>query len=168
MELKTNRGVIFLIDDEDYHLVKDIKWNQSSKGYIRGYCRVAKRQIILHRLVMDVWKKSIPIIDHINRIKTDNRKCNLRFCTQSENQKNITPRGKSKYLGVSIHTTFVDYKTKSGVVKTYKYASFRSSISANGKWMCLGKFKNEIDAAKAYNEAAIKYHGEFANLNIFE
>ena len=42
------------------------------------------------------------------------------------------------------------------------------SISVNNKTVTVGQYANEIDAAKAYNEAAIKYHGEFANLNIID
>lgn len=38
-------------------------------------------------------------------------------------------------------------------------------IMANGKRIFLGLFKKTVDAAKAYNDAAIKYHGEFAFLN---
>jgi len=61
---------------------------------------------------------------------------------------NRIARGKRKYLGVSYNRKYI-----------------RAKISVNGKNINLGYFKTEIDAAIAYNEAAIKYHGEFANLN---
>jgi hypothetical protein len=72
------------------------------------------------------------------------------------NQKKQLNRS-SAYKGVYIHKR--KYKDK-------EYSSFVAGITLNFKRLYLGSFKNEIDAAIAYNEAAIKYHGEFANLNI--
>lgn len=169
MELKTKKGESFLIDEEDYNLVKNITWHKSSKGYIRGWCKIRKKRISLHRLVMGIWEKSTPIIDHIDRNPSNNKKDNLRTCTLSENQRNRTPSGKSKYLGVSIYTYMRKYITSSGEIRFYASKKpFRAQIAKDGKYINLGKFDNEIDAAKKYNEFALKYHGEFANLNTFD
>ena len=73
----------------------------------------------------------------------------------SENCKNTSSRkdSTSKYLGVSFHKM-----TK----------KWQASVYNNQTQIYIGLFKNEIDAAKAYNESAKKYHGEFANINLFD
>jgi hypothetical protein len=101
----------------------------------------------MHR---DILKASSSMLtDHINQNKLDNRKSNLRECTPTQNQGN-RPKPKhaktSKFKGViwcKIHECFV----------------------ARGLRKNLGHFKNEIDAAKAYNRWATDYFKEFALLN---
>lgn len=92
------------------------------------------------------------LIDHINHNPLDNRKCNLRICSFKQNRHNSTSvkNSSSKYMGVS-------YDKRRGY--------FRVQLAINGKQKELGRFQNEIDAAKFYNEQAIKHYGEFANLN---
>jgi hypothetical protein len=96
-------------------------------------------------------RKSI-LIDHINHNGLDNRKANLRLATPAQNSRNRRPvgRGSSQYKGVS-------YRKTDGV--------FIADIRAGRKRIYLGCFKREIEAAKAYDTAAKKYHGEFASLN---
>ena len=139
-----------IIDTEDYKKVKNIKW--SLDGY--GYVCCSKRDgtcFKLHRVVLGLSEsKKNP--DHIDNDPLNNRKLNLRICTQHQNtcnnkkQKNNT----SGYKGVSRD------KSKN---------KWRARIKVNYKEMHLGIFENKIDAAKAYNRAAIKYFGEFAKLN---
>lgn len=168
MELKTNKGEYFLIDDEDYELVKDITWCKNARGYIRGWCKNRKKRVSIHRLIMGVFDSRLPFVDHITGEPIDNRKSNLRFCTYSENNKNRKASGKSKFLGVSKHTSNTKYKLKCGTIKISSRTSFRCTLHIKKKQIHLGLFDDEIDAAKAYNEAAIKYHGEFARLNTFK
>lgn len=53
-----------------------------------------------------------------------------------------------------------------GVSTNHKYTNkFRASIYRGGKRIHLGYFGKPEDAARAYDEAAIKYHGKFARLN---
>ncbi len=91
-------------------------------------------------------------VDHINGNPLDNRRENLRICENAENNRNkgLTKASTSGYKGVSL------YK-RSGTWRAY--------IVTNYKQKHLGTFDNPIDAAKAYNVAAIKFHGEFARLN---
>jgi len=144
----------FIIDNDDYDLVKDYIWMTTSKGgYIRGYKRgMCYKYVFLHRLIMNVLDSKDIVIDHINRNPLDNRKSNLRKCTKSQNKKNRTSSGKSKYLGVSV------INTKQGIFYT-------AQISIDKKQTYLGRFKNEKEAALCYDNAAIIYHKEFANLN---
>tara|TARA_R110002167_G_scaffold20176_2_gene74155 strand:+ start:1039 stop:1545 length:507 start_codon:yes stop_codon:yes gene_type:complete len=90
-------------------------------------------------------------VDHINRNRLDNRTSNLRPCTVSQNNANRKGSNKtSRYKGVS--------KCKS----TGKWVV---RISNGGKYLSGGRFLEEKEAAKKYNEMAIKIFGEFAYLN---
>lgn len=86
-------------------------------------------------------------IDHINGVKSDNRIDNLRSCTKSQNMANVGKRSgtSSSYKGVSWH-------------KRYNKWTVAARIH-------LGNFDSEEDAAKAYDKAVSKIHGEFARLN---
>jgi hypothetical protein len=106
--------------------------------------------VTMHRELMNQPKGFL--VDHRNTDTLDNRRSNLRLATCSQNQwnrqkiKNTT----SRFVGVSF------YKSRK------KWVAY---IDAAGKRISLGYFNSEIDAARAYDEAAKKYHGEFARLN---
>lgn len=91
-------------------------------------------------------------VDHRNRDKSDNRWGNLRPATPSQNKWNGTGRRNrsSQFRGV--------YHDK-------QRGKWRASISAYRKTVALGRFNTEIEAARAYDEAARAMHGEFATLN---
>lgn len=147
MELFTKKRQSFLIDDDDFNLVKDINWSMTN-GYFIGYFKKNKKQYYLHRVIMGIHEYSSPMVDHINGDRSDNRKANLRLCTNAENSRNRKSTGSSIYLGVS--------KINS---------KFHAKITTNQVKRFLGVFDTEIKAAEAYNNAAKEYHGEFANLN---
>lgn len=89
-------------------------------------------------------------IDHINRIKDDNRWENLRLATQGENQRNkVMPVGVSGFRGV-----------------VRKGSKWRAQINAGfGSQLVIGIFDLALDAAIAYDNYAKSLHGEFAILN---
>jgi hypothetical protein len=91
-------------------------------------------------------------VDHINGDGFDNRRCNLRLATSTQNNYNrrITSRRTSKYKGV-------DYRPSK--------KAYRARITVNKQKIFLGYFPDETSAAKAYDLAAKKYHKEFAVLN---
>lgn len=159
------KGHEVLIDKDKIELVLKYKWHISKSGensfYVATNIPIGNKQkkLFLHRLILNSSSETNTLlVDHINRNSLDNRLCNLRLCTFSENARNSSSRknSSSKYLGVSIRS------------KKYKKRIYAAQIKDFKKIIKLGYFANEIEAAKAYNEAAIKYHGEFANLNKFE
>jgi hypothetical protein len=122
--------------------------------YARGRLATSKgkgRLTYMHQEIIEVPKGMV--VDHINHDGMDNRRANLRAATRAQNTRNRKKFAKSsgsKYKGI--------YWRK----KTRKWEVM---ITFERKRIFLGCFRSEIDAAKAYDHAAIKYHGEFACLN---
>lgn len=148
-EIQLTQGKVALVDDEDYERLKDYSWCLSSEGY--AYGSINKKREYMHRIIMNA-PKGIDV-DHINRIRTDNRKENLRLCSRSENRMNSTKRdilATSKYKGVYLNK------------KTLRWCAL---IKINKKGIHIGTFDDEIEAAKAYNDAVDKYHGEYGVKN---
>lgn len=149
MDFVLSNGVVVLIDSEDYELVRNYKWYISGSGYVESFSNGnnKKKRILLHRLILNA--PTHLETDHINRNPLDNRKSNIRLCTHSQNMCNRTnKRNTTGYRGVS------------------QYANrWVAYICHNKKRMNLGSFIEIKDAARAYNRAAMKYHGEFAHLN---
>ena len=107
--------------------------------------------IYMHHELIDVADGLL--IDHVNQDSMDNRRANLRGATRAQNIRN---RKKFSTSSVSKYKGIYRYKDKKRWV---------ARIMFERKRIHLGIFRNEIDAAKAYDRAAIKYHGEFASLN---
>lgn len=106
----------------------------------------------MHRMIMNASKGFV--VDHINHNGLDNRKANLRLVTNAQNSYN-RPCFKKK-------GSPSQYK---GVYWSKRDNKWQVQISCKGKVKTIGQFKDEIQAAKAYDKAAKKYHGEFAYLN---
>lgn len=145
-----------IVDDEDYEIINKKRWCV----IIGKHTIYAKRTIKINNkrvciLMHNVISGAISPLqtDHINHNGLDNRKENLRVCSQSENNCNKKEiLGKVKYHGVTKYC-------KNG--KTF-YVAF---IKKDKKSKNLGTFKDPIEAAKAYDKAAILLFGEFARLN---
>lgn len=137
-----------IIDENDHFLFKKYFW-YLSHGYL--VYKTKSRTITFHREILNL-KDSDIIVDHINMNKLDNRKCNLRIASKSKNamNRNAPKQNTSGYKGVSWR---LDRK------------KWRAYIVLMGKQYSLGLFDKKEDAAMSYNDAAIKYHGEFARLN---
>lgn len=148
------RGLFTLVNDSDYGYLNQFKWYASligKKYYARRFIKVkGKRNMIsMHRVIMNTPKGMQ--VDHVDNNGLNNQRVNLRNCTQLQNRFNCLVRGnKTGYKGVS---------------KAEGANRWKAFITAYGKRHYLGCFKTSIDAAKAYNLAAKKYHGSFARLN---
>ena len=108
----------------------------------------------MHRAIMET--PAGVQVDHIDHNGLNNQKDNLRNCSFLQNQMNKNGNINSKYIGLSHFTS--KYKGKE-----YKY--IKAQIMINRKKIHLGCFKTEAAAAKAYDLAATRLKGEFANLN---
>lgn len=150
----TEKGEKFWFDKEDYDKIKNICWSYNASGYVVGLINGKGTLVRLHRLVMGFENESTPIIDHIKHGNTyehkyDNRKCNLRIVTSSQNQMNkyIQSNNTSGCPGVSFDTST---------------NSWKAYIKINGKQITLGRFKEKEDAVRARKEAEEKYFGEYS------
>jgi hypothetical protein len=115
-----------------------------------------KYSYYVHRLVYAMATgKNIDdtFIDHVETLQKRNIISNLREASHEQNMRN---RGKSKAKYTS------DYKC---VYWNQKRQRWIAKMQANGKYIWIGTFNSEIEAARAYNEAALRHHGEFASLN---
>ena len=140
IQLKSNKGQT-IVDDDDFALLSRHVWSLHSEGY--AICRTVNgSNVFLHRLVMGTSPKVGLYVDHINRDKLDNRKENLRFVTNSENQFN---------RAVSAKNTGVTWHTASG--------KWRARMRINGKELYLGIFNKKQEAVKARHEA-LRKHGK--------
>lgn len=157
-EIHIVRDIYALVDDEDYELLSSLKWHIHSAGYaVRNAPRIKGKPqstIYMHRLILNAPEDKV--IDHINGEKLDNRRCNLRICTQSQNSKNQR-KGNKKYTS--------KYK---GVYYSERDRKWKGTMCIDRKSYNLGTFITQEGAAMAYNERALSAFGEFASLNIID
>lgn len=157
------QGQFTLVDDEDFDRINKFRWcahkGRTGKYYAEGGVGLTKRY--MHKMIMNTPDGMVT--DHIDGNGLNNQKSNLRVCTRSQNSMNKKGHGKTSiYKGVHFNT--YARKNRTGQV-ILNYGYWKGSIVCDRKHIHLGTFKTEIEAAKAYDEAAKKYHGEFAVLN---
>jgi hypothetical protein len=147
-----------LVDDEDFEELNQFKWGvQKEKNtfYVKRMVWIGNKRtsVKMHRFIMKLKEGNKLVVDHINHNGLDNQKSNLRVCTSLQNNWNATSakNSSSKYLGVSWY--------RAG-------NKWHSQIRINGNVKHLGFFAKELDAAVAYDVAAIINRQEFVNLNV--
>ena len=153
-----NRGKYAIVDVRDYGWLSKSHWFvQDGQRTFYAVRRVTvreggKQQVVwMHREIIGAADGEF--VDHINHNGLDNRRANLRKATRAQNaQHRRKPRvkSKSKYKGLC-------WQKRTG--------KWHSRIHVNGVHKFIGSFTDEHEAAKAYDDAAKKYHGEFAVLN---
>ena len=152
----TSRGDIFYFDKEDFDKIKKFSWNYSNEGYVQGVVNVnGKRKYVKqHRFILDA--PSGYLTDHINRVRYDNRKSNLRLVTDKENSINITRRkdNTSGFTGVYYHK---------------RDNLWIASISIDGKQLELLRTPSKELAIRARLKGELEYYGEYSpNYNRLE
>lgn len=154
--VKIAPGIVVLVDLADEPLVYSHKWRAvSDSGHL--YARAVavidgeRKSVQLHRLIVGASRGQI--VDHINGNGLDNRRANLRICSNRQNCRNsAVHKGKktSRYKGVSL---------------IRESGKFRASIMCSGVKINLGNYAVEEDAACAYDTAARKLFGAYARTN---
>jgi hypothetical protein len=153
-----------IVDAEDYERLNTFKWQarRYTTGWYAGRRSRAsegngRKMVWMHKVVIE--PPAGMLIDHRNQNGLDNRRTNLRIATIAENACN---RRKTKTACTSRYKGVTFYK------EPHRQKRWGAEITKNGRRIRLGRYKNEIEAARAYDEAAKKYHGEFASLNFPE
>jgi hypothetical protein len=153
---------VVLVDDEDFAAMSQYRWQRAARG--RTFYARSRRTVggVTEANYMHVLIAGYPMVDHINGNGLDNRRENLRPVSSLENNRNS--RKPATYKGRS---TTSDFK---GVCQSLqgKRRPWRAVIKVNYKQIYLGTFVTEEDAAYAYDVAAKKFFGEYAQLNFPE
>lgn len=151
-------GYVALVDDEDYERLSAYSWHahicREPSGYKKVYARRITSEggnqirVYMHR---DVLSCELGI-DHRDTNGLNNQRSNLRPATQSQNNANFRKRGgcASAHKGVSW------FKER---------RKWQAKITVNYKQIHIGLFRDECDAALAYNLKALEAFGEFARFN---
>lgn len=141
------------VDKDLYDELSKHSWHINNRGYVlrTGNINGKTTRIYMHRFILDAPKGSY--VDHINGDRLDNRKENLRIATNAQNIRNsaLKSSNSSGFKGVSWRAD----KNK-----------WQAKITYNYRQKHLGLFSSKREAAIAYNEAAKRYHGTFAKINI--
>lgn len=161
-QIQLSNGMKVLVDEFWYPLLAPMKWTAfQTKGNPYVYARRnfpgpdgRRRPLFMHRIIAGALDGEV--VDHKNRNSLDNRTENLRPCTQRQNMQNSKRPAKntSGYKGV--------WKYSPSGRKKMWCARIRDE---HGRQTFIGSFATREEAALAYNEAAVRFHGEFARLN---
>jgi hypothetical protein len=153
-------GKFTIVEPRDYYWLNKFNWclwDNGSNRYAKRVLYDPKAGIKTESMHREIMKPAFGLlVDHRNGDGLDNRRENLRPATQLENCRNkrkTRSKTSSRFIGVCFDK---------------QYNKWRAYIRYAGKRIWLGKYANEIDAAKAHDAAAKKYHGEFARLNFPE
>lgn len=157
LERKDGSVLRAIIDAADYPLIQKYRWcarqsPQSRTTYAACAIYISSNKsasVTLHGVLCPIW----PEVDHVDGDGLNNRRINLREATRAQQMMNIKKRRtktSSQFKGV-------------GWDKRRKH--YRAYIQDNKKYIHLGYFNDEEDAARAYDDAAIKLFGDFASIN---
>lgn len=149
-------GMFALVDAGDSAAVLAHKWHPQRRhdgGAVYAQTSLfaggLERPISLHRFILQPPPGMV--VDHISGDGLDNRRANLRICTQHQNAHNTyRPRGRSRFKGVTWHK---------------QMQKWQAEICIRGKHIYLGLFSDEVEAARVRDAFALAELGSFARLN---
>jgi len=159
-KIRLTEGKFTLVDQNDFYWLNNFDWvtKRGNKSFYAvrfdNDCAKWPKMVSMHRQIMN--SPAGLLVDHRNLDGLDNRRDNLRLATYCQNNCNI----KISKAGCSSQ-----YR---GVHWDKQVKRWRAHLQSDGKHIGLGYFDSEIAAARAYDAAAKKYHGEFARLNFSE
>lgn len=153
-KIELTHGQYALVDDEDFEYLNQFKWDAHWYPHTKSYYATCnhyvmmgneKKRIMSRMPTMIMNAPKGKVVDHINHDTLDNRKSNLRIVSIRQNNQNKKNKGTSKYPGVSWDKS---------------RQKWRAYITINKKQKHLGRFNEEQEAAKAYEQACRKLVGE--------
>lgn len=153
-EIPLAGGRVALVDDADLPLLSSVRnWSTVRSGktkvYASGWSLIEHRRVLMHRLIMCADRGFM--VDHINHNGLDNRRANLRVCTNAENRRNSVGRPRvrlARFKGIRLMR-----------------GKWAANIKVSGKSIHIGTYSTDAEAAQAYDAAARLAFGDFAFLN---
>ena len=156
--IKSSNGYDVQVDDEYFEFLNQFTWYVNGYGYAQsGMNKGSGSCIHLHVWVAkQAGLDTSNEVDHKDRDKLNNQLSNLRPATRSQNCANTKLNTQGQYS---------QYR---GVTWDKRRNRWFTQIKVNNKQRGLGSFRNEIEAAKRYDQVAFETWGEFATLNFPE
>ncbi len=152
-EIRLPRGLVALVDDEDYGWLSRWSWSYDGRYAKRVFVDEsgARRTVSMHRLVMGE-PEGLCVL-HFNGDLLDNRRSNLRVCAMAEvsRRRRMQANNTSGYRGVR----WVE-----------RIGRWKARIRVCGRRIELGDYRELMDAVRAYDEASVRYHGEYGRRNL--
>ena len=146
-----------IVDDKDFRRISQCTWwinsGYPTSGYYEGTRKTGRKWICVRMHTLLFLPNPGFCVDHRNGNKLDNRRANLRFASNQENCQNMRQAARKSSRSSS---------TYKGVSWDKERRLWKAHITVSYRYIHLGRFTDERDAARAYNAAATKYFGEFA------
>lgn len=156
-----NTDTYALISKEDFTMISNYKWLLGKDGYAVTYQSIDKKENFgrtgwkMHSMIKRPFKGYV--VDHINRNKLDNRRDNLRICTQKQNNYNKSKPSNSKYKYKGVASYKVD-----GIVK------WKAIVTKDGKRSIIDNLPDEKTAARVHDMMAEEIFGKYAGKNFLD
>ena len=160
-KIPLSRGLIALVDDEDYERLSQFKWcaqkiGKSIYATRNTYVNRIRGTSYMHRDILSEGNGLL--VDHIDGDGLNNQRKNLRYCTRQQNAFNTKDvDGNIPFKGVMR----IKRKDANGKIRHCIIAK----IKKDGKQLWLGTYNDQEEAARAYDAKALELFGEFASLN---